>query len=82
MIFRAQFGRTHGHNFEVLTQNHSETFAMMHHVVLGDDPEVKKRKPAPDAFLIALKRFEVLPTNVVVPSLLTGCFLFPCYSLP
>ncbi|XP_008789728.3 (DL)-glycerol-3-phosphatase 2-like isoform X4 [Phoenix dactylifera] len=59
---------TYKHNFEVLTQNHGETFAMMHHVVLGDDPEVKKRKPAPDVFLIALKRFEgnVDPSEVLV----------------
>ncbi|XP_019707881.1 (DL)-glycerol-3-phosphatase 2 isoform X2 [Elaeis guineensis] len=59
---------THKHNFEVLTQNHGETFAMMHHVVTGDDPEVKKRKPAPDVFLIALKRFEgnVDPSKVLV----------------
>ncbi|XP_026660449.2 (DL)-glycerol-3-phosphatase 2-like isoform X2 [Phoenix dactylifera] len=71
---------TYKHNFEVLTQNHGETFAMMHHVVLGDDPEVKKRKPAPDVFLIALKRFEVLLTNVVVSSLLTRYFLSMVFS--
>ncbi|XP_072970825.1 (DL)-glycerol-3-phosphatase 2 [Typha angustifolia] len=55
-------------HFELKTQNHGKIFAMMHHVVMGDDPEVKKGKPSPDIFLAALRRFEdnVDPCNVLV----------------
>ncbi len=34
--------------------------------VCGDDPEVKRRKPAPDIFLIAASRLGVAPTECVV----------------
>lgn len=64
-------GRSHKRHFALKTQNHSEIFSMMHHVVMGDDPEVKKGKPAPDVFLAAARRFEVF-----VPSIVRLCSLF------
>ncbi|XP_010913660.1 (DL)-glycerol-3-phosphatase 2 [Elaeis guineensis] len=55
-------------HFELKTQNHGEIFAMMNHVVMGDDPAVKKGKPSPDIFLAAANRFEdnVDPRKILV----------------
>ncbi|XP_078443782.1 (DL)-glycerol-3-phosphatase 2-like [Wolffia australiana] len=59
---------SHRRHFQLKTQNHGEIFAMMHHIVVGDDPEVRNGKPSPDIFLAAAKRFEgsIDPRKILV----------------
>ena len=51
--------------YEVKIQNH-EWFTLFDAVVTGDDPNVKRGKPAPDIFLCAAKKLNANPATTLV----------------
>ncbi|OZH53097.1 HAD family hydrolase [Hydrocoleum sp. CS-953] len=52
--------------FNLKTKNHQEWFQLFDYIVVGDDPNLKRGKPAPDIFLIAAERLDVSPENCLV----------------
>ena len=52
--------------FDLKTQQHREWFALFAAIVLGDDPRLKRGKPAPDIFLLAAQDLGVEPARCVV----------------
>lgn len=50
---------SHKEALDLKLTNHGEFFKMFHHIVTGDDPEVKESKPAPDIFKVCAARFDV-----------------------
>lgn len=52
--------------FNLKTQRHQEWLSLFDVIVLGDDPAVKRSKPAPDSFLVAADKLAVAAENCLV----------------
>lgn len=52
--------------FELKASQHREWFGCFQCIVLGDDPDLKRGKPAPDIFLIAAARLDAKPSRCLV----------------
>jgi pseudouridine 5'-phosphatase len=54
------------HHFELKTMRHRGWFDKFDCIVVGEDPEVRRGKPAPDIFLVAARRLGALPQDCLV----------------
>ena len=52
--------------FDLKITHHQEWYKIFQCVVLGDDPEIQRGKPAPDIFLLAAKRLNADPSHCLV----------------
>ncbi len=52
--------------FDLKTERHQDWLKIFDAIVLGDDPAVKRSKPAPDSFLVAAERLGASPKNCLV----------------
>jgi pseudouridine-5'-monophosphatase len=52
--------------FDLKITRHQEWFKIFQCVVLGDDPEIRYGKPAPDIFLLAATRLQANPAHCLV----------------
>jgi HAD superfamily hydrolase (TIGR01509 family) len=52
--------------FSLKTQRHKAWFSSFDCVVLGDDPEVREGKPAPDVFRVVAQRLGAAPSRCLV----------------
>ena len=53
-------------HFELKTSRHRDWFGIFDRLVIGDEPEVRKGKPAPDIFLLAARRLGAAPARCLV----------------
>ena len=65
-IPQAVASSSHRRDFELKITRHRDWFECFQCVVLGDDPEVKRGKPAPDIFLTAADRLGARPERCLV----------------
>jgi pseudouridine-5'-monophosphatase len=54
------------HYFNLKITRHKEWFRIFQCIVIGDDPEIKHGKPAPDIFLVAARRLQASPAHCLV----------------
>ena len=57
---------SHRDMFDLKTTRHQAWFGLFDHIILGDDPRIRKGKPAPDIFLLAAAELGAPPASCLV----------------